>query len=329
MTIDEKVMPRSRRQQARGITGDGIAAAPSWKRRRSNDLVRQERRTAVFLAVPAAVVAIGVIVAPLCYAGWLSLHRTPLVGGSVFAGLTEYDEVLHSGAFWSSIWVTAEVAVPTIIIELILGTTLALLLQGLRGAGTIRLLLIIPILLSPAIVGADWSVMLNRSTGIINYILGVLHLPQASFTASARTALPTVDVIYAWQNVGFTLLVITAGLASIPHELLDAIIVDGASYLQRLRYLLLPMLAPLFAIIIFWRFITLVEDYGLIGLLTGGGPGTSTTTATLYLYNQLTAGDNVGVASAAAVLIALITIAVGMVLARFALLNKRPLNERR
>ena len=101
MTIDEKVMPRSRRQQARGITGDGIAAAPSWKRRRSNDLVRQERRTAVFLAVPAAVVAIGVIVAPLCYAGWLSLHRTPLVGGSVFAGLTEYDEVLHSGAFWS------------------------------------------------------------------------------------------------------------------------------------------------------------------------------------------------------------------------------------
>ncbi len=60
----------------------------------------------------------------------------------------------------------------------------------------------------------------------------------------------------------------------------DAIIVDGANYLQRLRYLLLPMLAPLFAIIIFWRFVTLVEDYGLIGLLTGGGPGTSTTTAT-------------------------------------------------
>jgi multiple sugar transport system permease protein len=329
MTVDEKVMPRSRRQQARGVTGDALAAAPSWKRRRSNDLVRQERRTAVFLAAPAAIVAIGVIVAPLFYAGWLSLHRTPLVGGSVFAGFTEYDQVLHSGAFWSSIWVTAEVAVPTIIIELILGTTLALLLQGLRGAGTIRLLLIIPILLSPAIVGADWSVMLNRSTGIINYLLGVVHLPQASFTASTRTALPTVDVIYAWQNVGFTLLVITAGLASIPHELLDAIIVDGASYLQRLRYLLLPMLAPLFAIIVFWRFITLVEDYGLIGLLTGGGPGTSTTTATLYLYNQLTAGDNVGVASAAAVLIALITIAVGMVLARFALLNKRPLNERR
>ena len=218
---------------------------------------------------------------------------------------------------------TAEVAVPTIIIELALGTTLALLLQGLRWAGTIRLLLIIPILLSPAIVGADWSVMLNRSTGIINYLLGLAHLPESSFTASTRTALPTVDAIYAWQNVGFTLLVVTAGLASIPRELLDAITVDGANFLQRLRYLLMPMLAPLFAIIIFWRFVTLVEDYGLIGLLTGGGPGTSTTTATLYLYNQLTAGDNVGVASAAAVLIALMTIAVGMVLARVALLNKR------
>ena len=112
-------------------------------------------------------------------------------------------------------------------------------------------------------------------------------------------------------------------MASISQELVDAITVDGANFLQRLRYLLLPMLGPLFAIIIFWRFVTLVEDYGLIGLLTGGGPGTSTTTATLYLYNQLTAGDNVGLASAAAIIIALMTILVGMVLARIALLNKQ------
>jgi multiple sugar transport system permease protein len=322
MTL-EKVMPQAGRPVAGGVTDDSSVMSSGSRRRRSNNLVRQEQHTAMFLAVPAGIVAIGVIIAPLGYAVWLSLHRTPLVGGSVFAGFAEYDQVLHSGAFWSSIWVTAEVAVPTIIIELALGTTLALLLQGLRWAGTIRLLLIIPILLSPAIVGADWSVMLNRSTGIINYLLGLAHLPQSSFTASTRTALPTVDAIYAWQNVGFTLLVVTAGLASIPRELLDAITVDGANFLQRLRYLLMPMLAPLFAIIIFWRFVTLVEDYGLIGLLTGGGPGTSTTTATLYLYNQLTAGDNVGVASAAAVLIALMTIAVGMVLARVALLNKR------
>jgi multiple sugar transport system permease protein len=322
MTL-EKVMPQAGRPVAGGVTDDSTVMSSGSRKRRSNNLVRQEQHTAMFLAVPAGIVAIGVIIAPLGYAVWLSLHRTPLVGGSVFAGFTEYDQVLHSGAFWSSIWVTAEVAVPTIIIELALGTTLALLLQGLRWAGTIRLLLIIPILLSPAIVGADWSVMLNRSTGIINYLLGLAHLPQSSFTASTRTALPTVDAIYAWQNVGFTLLVVTAGLASIPRELLDAITVDGANFLQRLRYLLMPMLAPLFAIIVFWRFVTLVEDYGLIGLLTGGGPGTSTTTATLYLYNQLTAGDNVGVASAAAVLIALMTIAVGMVLARVALLNKR------
>ena len=322
MTL-EKVMPQAGRPVARGVTDDSSVMSSGSRKRRSNNLVRQEQHTAMFLAVPAGIVAIGVIIAPLGYAVWLSLHRTPLVGGSVFAGFTEYDQVLHSGAFWSSIWVTAEVAVPTIIVELALGTALALLLQGLRWAGTIRLLLIIPILLSPAIVGADWSVMLNRSTGIINYLLGLAHLPQSSFTASTRTALPTVDAIYAWQNVGFTLLVVTAGLASIPRELLDAITVDGANFLQRLRYLLMPMLAPLFAIIIFWRFVTLVEDYGLIGLLTGGGPGTSTTTATLYLYNQLTAGDNVGVASAAAVLIALMTIAVGMVLARVALLNKR------
>ena len=294
-----------------------------WRREGWGQPSRRDHRAGLLLAVPAAIVAIGVIIAPLFYALWLSLHRTPLVGGSVYAGFSEYSQVLHSGAFWASIGVTGEVAVPTIIVEIILGTTLALMLQNLRWAGTIRLLLIVPILLSPAIVGADWSVMLNRSTGIVNYLLGIFHLPQESFIADSGTALPTVDAIYAWQNVGFTLLVITAGLSSISQELVDAITVDGANYLQRLRYLLLPMLGPLFAIIIFWRFVTLVEDYGLIGLLTGGGPGTSTTTATLYLYNQLTAGDNVGLASAAAIIIALMTIIVGMVLARMALLNKQ------
>ena len=317
------VMPRAGDHPARGIA---TKASGRWGKQTGKPS-RRDHRAALFLALPAAIVAIGVIVAPLFYALWLSLHRTPLVGGSVYAGFSEYSQVLHSGAFWASIGVTAEVAVPTIIVELILGTTLALLLQNLRWAGTIRLLLIVPILLSPAIVGADWSVMLNRSTGIINYFLGVFHLPQESFTATASTALPTVDAIYAWQNVGFTLLVITAGLASVSQELVDAITVDGANYIQRLRFLLLPLLGPLFAIIIFWRFVTLVEDYGLVGLLTGGGPGTSTTTATLYLYNQLTAGDNVGLASAAAIIIALMTIIVGMVLARIALLNKQ-LRER-
>ena len=308
---------------ARGDAGGTTMKSSRWRREGWGRPSRRDHRAALLLALPAGIVALGVIVAPLFYALWLSLHRTPLVGGSVYAGFSRYSQVLHSGAFWASIGVTGEVALPTIVVEIILGTTLALLLQNLRWAGTIRLLLIVPILLSPAIVGADWSVMLNRSTGIINYFLGVFHLPQESFTADSSTALPTVDAIYAWQNVGFTLLVITAGLASISQELVDAITVDGANFLQRLRYLLLPMLGPLFAIIIFWRFVTLVEDYGLIGLLTGGGPGTSTTTATLYLYNQLTAGDNVGLASAAAIIIALMTILVGMVLARIALLNKQ------
>ena len=214
-----------------------------WRREGWGRPSRRDHRAALLLALPAGIVALGVIVAPLFYALWLSLHRTPLVGGSVYAGFSEYSQVLHSGAFWASIGVTGEVALPTIVVEIILGTTLALLLQNLRWAGTIRLLLIVPILLSPAIVGADWSVMLNRSTGIINYFLGVFHLPQESFTADSSTALPTVDAIYAWQNVGFTLLVITAGLASISQELVDAITVDGANFLQRLRYLLLPCLA--------------------------------------------------------------------------------------
>lgn len=269
-------------------------------------------------AAPAAVATIGVIVVPFAYAIWLSLHRTLLVGGSRFDGLAQYGDVIHSGAFWTSVRVTGEVVVPTILVELVLGGILALVLHGLPGSGLFRLLVILPILLSPAIVGADWTVMLNRTTGIVNYLLSVVGLPGVSFTGNRSTALPTVDAIYAWQNVGFTILVLTAGLASVNSELVDAITVDGANYMQRLRYLIMPLLRPLVAIIVFWRFVTLVQDYGLVALLTGGGPGASTTTSSLFLYNQLSAGTNVGFASAAAIIVAIITVVVGMALARVA-----------
>jgi len=130
-----------------------------------------------------------------------------------------------------------------------------------------------------------------------------------------------VDAIYAWQNVGFTLLVITAGLASISQELVTPS--SSTAPLPPAPALFTAAHAgPLFAIIIFWRFVTLVEDYAS-SPFDRRRPGTSTTTVTLYLYNQLTAGDNVGLASAAAILIALMTIIVGMVLARVALLNKQ------
>lgn len=291
---------------------------PGWQPRQVGGLARRERRTAVAFAAPAAIATVGIILVPLVYAVWLSLHRTPLVGPPVFSGLQEYRQVLHTGAFWQSLVVTAEVAIPTIVVELVVGTALALVLHGLRAAGVFRLLLILPILLSPAIVGADWTVMLDRTTGIVNYLLSAVGLPEVAFTATRSFALPTVDAIYAWQNVGFTLLVITAGLASINGELIDAITVDGANYMQRLRHLVLPLLRPLIAIIVFWRFVALVEDYGLVALLTNGGPGTRTTTATLYLYNQLSAGSNTGFASAAAILLAIMTIIVGMALARFA-----------
>jgi multiple sugar transport system permease protein len=286
-------------------------------------LARREHRSGVALATPAAIAVAAIIVVPLVYAVWLSLHRTPLTGAPVFAGLGEYSQVLHTPQFWDSLVVTAKVVVPTIAVELVLGTVLALLLHNLPGGNVIRLLIMVPILLSPAIIGADWSVMLNRESGIVDYVLGLAHLPQVAFISSGGAAVPTVDGAYAWQNLGFTLIVVTAGLANIPGELTDAVVIDGASYLQRLRYLVLPMLVPLFWIVIFWRFVTLIEDYGLIGLLTGGGPGTDTQTVTLYIYAQLTTGVNTGFASAAAILVALITVVVGYVIARFAFI-KRP-----
>lgn len=271
----------------------------------------------IVLAAPAAVAVVAIIVVPLIYAVWVSLHRTPLAGPTVFAGLGEYGQVLGSPEFWASLLVTAKVIIPTIAVELLLGTGLALLLHNLPGGKVIRLLIIVPLLLSPAIIGADWAVMLNRESGIIDYLLSLVHLPQISFLTSGTAVLPTLDGVYVWQNLGFTLIVVTAGLANIPRELTDAVVIDGATYVQRLRYLVLPMLLPFFGIIVFWRFVTLIEDYGLVGLLTGGGPGTETQTATLYIYAQFSAAVNNGFASAAAILIALVTILVGYVIARF------------
>ncbi|HTT91248.1 MAG TPA: sugar ABC transporter permease, partial [Acidimicrobiales bacterium] len=244
----------------------GRAAPP--RRSRVSGLVRREQRAGALFATPAAIAVVAIIVVPLVYAVWMSLHRTPLAGAPVFAGLSEYGQVLGTPEFWGSLLVTAKVIIPTIAVELFLGTSLALLLHNLPGGNVLRLLIIVPLLLSPAIIGADWAVMLNRESGIADYLLSLVHLPQISFLTSGSAVLPTLDGVYAWQNLGFTLIVVTAGLANIPRELTDAVVIDGATYIQRLRYLLLPMLLPFFGIIVFWRFVTLIEDYGLVGLLT-------------------------------------------------------------
>jgi multiple sugar transport system permease protein len=278
-----------------------------------------DRRIGSLLAAPAAIVLVAVIGIPLVYAIWMSLQRTTLLGVSHFAGLDAYREVFHSRLFWHSVLVTAEIAIPSLLLELVLGTVIALLLRGLKGATVLRLLIIIPLLLSPAIIGADWRVMLDPQSGIINYFIRSLGFSPISFTSGGSAALPTIIAIDIWQNVGFTILIVTAGLANISPELVDASMVDGTNVFQRVRFLFLPLLRPFFVIIAFWRFVSLIVTYDLVALLTQGGPGNSTETVSMYLYDQLTAGLNNAFAAAGGIILAIIAGGVGLILAPYAL----------
>jgi multiple sugar transport system permease protein len=305
----------------RRVLFSGPRRVPGSRRppQRRRSLEARERRTGSLLAAPATMVLVAVIAVPLGYSIWMSLQRTTLLGASHFDGLAAYAEVIHNRLFWHSVLVTAEITLPSLFFELVIGTLIALLLKDLKGAGVLRLLIIIPLLLSPAIIGADWQIMLNPQSGIINYLIHLLGFSPTAFTSSSSVALPTIIAVDVWQNVGFTVLIVTAGLSSISPEIMDASRVDGTNVQQRVRYVFIPLLRPFFVIIAFWRLVSLVVTYDLVALLTQGGPGNSTETVSMYLYSQLTAGLNNAFAAAGGIILAVIVGGIGLILAPHAL----------
>ncbi|KWV53025.1 MULTISPECIES: carbohydrate ABC transporter permease [Rhizobium] len=260
------------------VTGDRVAP----RRRRI-------RMSSVFwFTLPAAAIMLLVLGVPLVYSFYYSFTGWSLVlpgSDQDFIGLLNYTDVLGSSEFWAAIRVTLIYAVVAVSLECALGILFAVLLNmEFFGRGLFRSLMLIPMVITPAVVGIFWKLLYEQDSGVFNYLLGTIGLEPVPWLG-LTFALASVIIMDFWQSTPFFTLIILAGLQSLDRDTVSAAQADGANALQVFRYLTLPHLVPYITIAAAFRIIGVMADFDKIFLLTLGGPGNATTTLSVYAYN--------------------------------------------
>jgi len=249
-----------------------------------------ERRIGWLLVTPAVALIVALSIYPLLYSLWVSfVNYDFLVPGHAFVGLRNFAQIIADPIARSALVTTAVLCVLDVGIEFGLGLALALAMERpFRGRGLITSILIIPLFISPVIVGQFFALMLQRPFGPTDYLLGlVLGHPVTIDWLSGFpwnfAALVAADV---WQWTPFMFVILLAGLSAIPPEPYEAAQIDGVNPWQGFRYVVWPQLTPMILLAITFRLLDAVKLFDVIFMMTGGGPGTSTYTASFYLYEM-------------------------------------------
>jgi multiple sugar transport system permease protein len=241
-------------------------------------------------ASPSLLLIAVIIVFPLAYSFWLSLNNFDLSVGAdyEFVGAKNYVEgVFKDPRFLGSVWNTAVIIAPSLVVELVFGLILALLLSRVaRGRPIMTALMAIPAMVSPVMAAMAWRMMFGVKYGAINNLGRQLGLLDVYFDWFSNPFISIVAVVLVevWHNTPFMMLVLLAGIQSIPQELYDAAKADGASAWQRFWSITLPLLKFTMAVGLMIRLIDLTKLFGLIFILTFGGPGGATETVAFNTY---------------------------------------------
>jgi multiple sugar transport system permease protein len=289
------------------VSTSDLAAA-----RRSRSL-RLTQHQALLFVLPAGLVLVAIYLGPMLFALKASFtHWVLVMPGSENdpAGLENYTDVLHSQEFWTAVRVTITYAASSIAFGLLLGTSFALLLNlEFFWRGFFRSVMIVPMVVTPSVIGIFWKLMYEQENGVFNHILAAIGMPGIAWL-SLDMALPSMVIMDVWQTTPFFMLVILAGLQAIDENLLDAAKVDGTSRWQMFRYILLPHLVPYMLIAAAFRCIAAMGDFDKIWLLTAGGPGDRTTTMTIFTFKTGFSAFDIGRTTAIAWIFVVIVLVV-------------------
>ena len=255
------------------------------------DLNRVPFKTRVrpyLIVAPSLIITIGIMV-PFVMAIWYSLTNFSFkLPTHKFIGLTNWVNVLSSGSTWKAIWVTLLYGVASTVVEMALGMGVAMLLNSLnnRFSKIMRVVLIFPLMVAPVTATIVWQLMLNSSAGIVEKLLNVFNVYNFPWASSPKTAMMTVVLIDVWVNTAFVILLVLAGLQSLPKSPFESAKIDGGSNWFNFRNLTLPMLRPSLYIALLFRLMAALQEYAVIYALTKGGPGDALMSLSLTAYQQ-------------------------------------------
>jgi len=253
--------------------------------------MRRRERVFVVLLSPALIVLALVTLAPFAFLILTSLTplnlAKPATWWDFHRPLTNFVDLPQDGRFLNSLGVQLRLSAFTVLGQLLLGLGAALLLnRRSRVLEAIRALFIIPMVLPPIVVAIIWKVLFTPDISVLNWVLGLAHLPEPAWLAEPRLALPAIVVADVWEWFPFTLLMLLAALQMMPAEPIEAARIDGAGTWQVFRHVVLPLLRPAIVVTVLFRLIESVKAFPLIFIMTGGGPGTVTEATNYYAFLQ-------------------------------------------
>lgn len=258
---------------------------------------------------------------PLFYSLYLSFTNYRATGNAapLWLGIQNYANILTDPGLWEAFTTSGRYVLFSVALQTLVGFALAMLVRGkFRGSGLVTTLILVPMMLSPVVVGLFWKLMYNPNFGYFNYLIGLGGASQLDMLASRignqavpGVALAAVILVDVWMWSPFVMLLVLSGLNAIPDYLYEAAAIDRASSWFQFWRITLPQVMPLLLIAVLFRTIEALKSFDLVMGLTGGGPGNQTELIAVYLYRVAFLGQfRSGYSSALAYIVLLIVIAV-------------------
>lgn len=268
-----------------------------------------DRRFGYLFVSPAVIILSIVILAPIAIAIITSFYDYTLINRTLdsFIGLRNYFEAVSNEKFIHSAIVTIVFVILVVLFEFIIGFLIAILLNQVeRFRNIYYFILLIPLLINPIVVGLIWRMFLHPQLGILNYLISLIGIDPVNWLGDPQNAFITIIFVDIWHQVSFMIILLLAGLASIPEEPYEAARVDGANAFQQFRDITLPYMRPVIIITLLIRLIFALKTYDLIYIMTKGGPGDATDLISYYIYRSAFIGLDLGQAASMSVILLLI-----------------------
>ena len=272
------------------------AFTPAALRRRPKD----DRILGLAFILPATIGLVAFYIWPLVRGIHLSFTEYNLLTPETFTGIDNYKRMVRDDTFWNAVRVTLEYVVINIGLQTLLALAIAVLMQRLTQSTFVRSIVLTPYLVSNVVVAMLWLWLLDATLGVSNQVIEALTGESVNFFSSTL-AIPTIALINVWRHMGYTALLIFAGLQAIPNTVYEAGKIDGASEWTMFWRITIPLLRPILALVLIMTMIGSFQVFDTVSVITQGGPVNATRVLQYYIYDLAFGRFQFGYASAIAV----------------------------
>lgn len=289
-----------------------------------SQMKKSKRVWAVFFIGPAVLFLFIFSVVPMIYSLGLSFlqYNTAMASDTIrFIGFENYGKVLTDKTFWDSALWTFIFAIASVGLNILIGLTLAVVLNTKllpRLSKLLKIVFILPMMIAPIVTATIWKLMFSPIYGVLNGLMVSMGLDRVNWFSDVIPARIAIIVVEVWATTPLCMLILMAALQTVPEDMLEAAKIDGASWQQQFRLITLPQIRKFILLVITLRFMDAIRMFDIVYNLTNGGPGTATETLASTIYKTAFRYFNVGEGSAGAYIFFIIIIAFSFILMKLA-----------